>query len=179
MVLHDHDLDDLDEDDQEPAEGNGLVRRLRAQIKDQGRQLKKALEDGKQIGRDERDRELAWERSGIPARVRTLMSDVDPRDADALRAKVAELQADGLSWNGSPDLAAQRAAEQAGSATLGRMAIAAASGQHHTDPDGDKAAAIKRRIDAGQPVDQGEAEWFMNHVAQAVAALGAAQGKGY
>jgi hypothetical protein len=179
MVMHDDDLDDLDEDDQEPVEGNALVRRLRAQIKDQGRQLKKALEDGKQIGRDERDRELAWERSGIPARVRTLMADVDPRDRHALAAKVAELQADGLSWHGSPDLAAAAAAEQAGSASLGRMAHAAATGQHVSDLDGDKAAAIKHRIDTGQDVDQAEAEWFMHYTAQAAAALGAAQGKGF
>jgi hypothetical protein len=178
MVMHDDDLDDL-EDLEEPAEDNTLVRRLRAQIKDQGRQLKKALEDGKQIGRDERDRELAWERSGIPPRVQALMADVDPRDGDALRAKVAELQADGLSWGGAPDLAAAAAAEQQRATTLGRMATAAASGQHHSDPDGDKAAALKRRIDAGQEVDHDDAEWLVNYVTQAAAAMGAAQGKGF
>jgi hypothetical protein len=49
----------------------------------------------------------------------------------------------------------------------------------HRPPDGDKAAAIKRRIDAGQDVDQAEAEWFMHYTAQAAAAMGAAQGKGF
>jgi hypothetical protein len=172
----------LDDEDLDPRERHTLAE-IRAALRRTKGKLERAFDDGKTAGRDEAQREQAWEAAGIPARVRDLMGDVDPRDRDALAAKVAELQADGLSWGGSPDPTAQRAAEHAAertrSATLGRMATAAAAGQQVTDPEGDKAAAIKRRIDAGQPVSDDEAAWFTSYVTQVAAAMGAAQGKGF
>jgi hypothetical protein len=62
VAMEQDDLDPLNDLEDEDEASTTLVRRLRAQLKEQGRQLKRALEDGKQIGRDERDRELAWER---------------------------------------------------------------------------------------------------------------------
>jgi hypothetical protein len=88
MAMNEHDLDPLDdlEDDDEPR---ALVRHLRAKIKDQRRQLANAFEDGKTAGRDEEQRDQAWKTTGIPASVRALMGDVDPRDPDALTSSTS------------------------------------------------------------------------------------------
>jgi outer membrane scaffolding protein for murein synthesis (MipA/OmpV family) len=109
------------------------------------------------------------------------LGDVDPRDTEALAAKVEELQADGLSWGGSPDLAAQSAEDAARMTTLSRMSDAAAGGlapNSHTG-DVDKASRIKARIDAGQEVGADEQAWFLSYTSGAVQQHTAARSKGY
>ena len=175
MAMEQDDLDPLDDEDEERTT---LVRRLRAQLQEQGRQLKRALEDGKQIGRDERDRELAWERSGIPSRIQTLMGEVDPRDPDALAAKAAELQADGIRWGDEAAAITARVEEQARSATLDRMSSLAAGGSV-VDVESHKAAKIKARIDSHQGVSEADLAWFIEHVEGAADAITAAKGRGY
>ena len=176
--MNEDDLDPLDDPEDEDEARTTLVRRLRAQIKDQRRQLNNALEDGKAIGRDERDRELAWEQTGIPARVRALMGDVDPRDPDALAAKVAELQDDGLRWGDEAAAITARIEQEARGATLDRMSSLAAGGSV-VDPTEDKAAKIKARIDNHQGVSEADLAWFIEHVEGAADAIGAAKRRGW
>jgi len=177
MAMNEHDLDPLDdlEDDDEPR---ALVRHLRAKIKDQRRQLANAFEDGKTAGRDEEQRDQAWKTTGIPASVRALMGDVDPRDPDALAAKAAELQADGLRWGDEAAAVTARVEEEARMGALDRMSGLAAGGSI-PDVEGAKADRIKAAIDRHQEVPQEELAWFLEHVEGATDAITAAKRRGW
>ena len=169
--------DQLDDDDLEQRERHTLSE-IRAALRRTKGKLERAFEDGKAAGRDEEQRDQAWRATGIPERVRTLMGDVDPRDAQALHARVEELQRDGLRWGDDTAATAAQLQDDARQATLERMSSLAAGGSVANVED-DKAAKIKGRIDAHQPVSDEEMAWFVDHVNGAADALGSAQRRGY
>jgi hypothetical protein len=72
--------DQLDDEDLEPRQRHTL-----AEVRAALRRIKGKLE--RAAGRDEEQREQAWTAAGIPARIRSLMGEVDPRDSDALAAR--------------------------------------------------------------------------------------------
>jgi hypothetical protein len=167
MASEEDDLDPLEDLEDEDEERTTLVRRLRARIK-----------DGKAAGRDEEQRDQAWQATSIPARVRALMGDVDERDPDALAAKVAELQADGLRWGDEAAAITAKVEQEARSATLDRMSSLAAGGSVPNAED-DKANRIKARIDSGQEVPDADLSWFWQHVGGAHEAITTAKRIGW
>jgi hypothetical protein len=185
--VEDLDLDELDaeltdqledeDQDQDPRERHTLSE-IRAALRRTKGKLEQAFEDGKAAGRDEEQRDQAWRATGIPERVRTLMGDVDPRDSDALAAKVQELQRDGLRWGDDTAATAVRVEDEQRAATLERMSSLAAGGSVVNVEDG-KAQQIKARIDSGQEVPPEELGWFLEHVNGAADAIGSAQRRGY
>jgi hypothetical protein len=72
-----------------------LIRQLRESAKRaEKRGYQKALDDQA----EGRRLESAWRKAEIPLRLRPLFDGVDPGDAKAIEAKVAELRADGVVW---------------------------------------------------------------------------------
>jgi hypothetical protein len=172
--------DQLDDEDLEPRERHTLSE-IRAALRRTKGKLERAFQDGKAAGRDEEQREQAWRSANIPDAARALFHGIDPRDADALRARTEELQRSGLRWGDSPDLTAAAAEEQARMATLNRMSSAIAGGTPLGDGSGDldRAKRIKARIDQGQGVSPEDEEWFSSYVAGAVQSHTAGRGRGY
>jgi len=72
-----------------------LIRQLRAGAK---RAYKRGREEAIAEQNEARRLESAWRKAEIPLRLRPLFDDVDPGDAKAIEAKVAELRADGVVW---------------------------------------------------------------------------------
>jgi hypothetical protein len=169
--------DQLEDEDQDPRERHTLSE-IRAALRRTKGKLERAFEDGKAAGRDEEQRDQAWKQAGIPERVRTLMGDVDPRDPDALGAKVQELQRDGLGWGDEAAAITALVEEDARRATLDRMSSLAAGGSVANVED-NKAAKIKARIDSHQPVSDEEMAWFVDHVNGAAEAVTAARQRGF
>jgi len=166
----------IDDEDQDPRERHTLSE-IRAALRRTKGKLERAFEDGKAAGRDEEQREQAWQAAKIPDSARVLFDGTDPRDQQALQARVEELQRSGLRW-GDDTAAAARVEDEQRAATLARMSSLAAGGSVANVED-DKAGKIKARIDSHQPVSDEEMAWFVDHVNGAADAIGAAQRRGY
>jgi hypothetical protein len=181
----DLDLDELDEELTDQLDDEDLGQRerhtlsqIRAALRRTKGKLERAFEDGKAAGRDEEQREQAWRAARIPDSARVLFDGTDPRDAQALQARVEELQRSGLRWGDDTAAAAARVEDEQRAATLSRMSSLAAGGSV-VDAEEDKAAKIKARIDRHQPVSDEELAWFLEHVEGAADAITAAQRRGF
>jgi hypothetical protein len=183
--VEDLDLDELDDEltgqldgeDLEPRERHTLSE-IRAALRRTKGKLERAFEDGKAAGRDEEQREQAWNASGLPPAVRALMADVDPRDTDALTRKAEQLRAGGLRWGDEAADIAARVEEDARAATLTRMSSLAAGGSV-VDAEDDKLTKIKARIDTHQGVSDDELAWFLERVGGAAEQITDAKLKGF
>ena len=88
------------------ASAKPLIDKLRKQLAGRAKQEQAAYDRGRAEAlaevKTQAEREQALDRYGIPKVVRALLDGVDVSDDEAMKAKVAELQAGGVTWAGQP-----------------------------------------------------------------------------
>jgi molybdenum-dependent DNA-binding transcriptional regulator ModE len=113
----------LEGDEAEADPRLALTRNLRRALKRHRAEVERVRDEVRHELKEERRTEARWRDLGIPETARALFSGLDPFDGKAIQARTAELQANGVTWNGAPqppappppdpNLAVQQAMQQA------------------------------------------------------------------